>query len=135
MFGRNVNDKLSSLHPSAPITFNRTSYRQRDAHSKQKGKHYHDMTKKAQPSSIKVGDHVLIRAEQKGKVALPWRTTVFRVAAVKGDSILIEAGNHRLMRHSTEVKKVPAVPKAPRTTPKTTEVAQRSRRSSRLLHV
>jgi hypothetical protein len=58
-----------------------------------------------QPSSIKVGDQVLIRSEKKGKVALPWRANTFRVTAVKGDSILIDDGNHRLMRHSTAVKK------------------------------
>ena len=36
MFGRNVNDKLPSLQPSAPIKINRTSYRQHDARNKQK---------------------------------------------------------------------------------------------------
>ena len=133
MFRRNVNDKLPSVQPSAPIKVNRTSYRQHDANNKQKGKYYHDKKKKAQPSSIKVGDHVLIRSEKKGKVTLPWRTTAFRVTAVKGDSILIEDGNHRLMRrHSTAVKKVPTtVTAAPNTpaTPRKTMEAQRPRRS------
>jgi hypothetical protein len=97
MFGRNVNDKLPSLQPLAPIKINRMSYRQHDANNnKQKGKCYHDIKKKVQPSSIKVGDQVLIRS-----VALPWRANTFRVTAVKGDSILIEDGNHRLMRHSS----------------------------------
>jgi hypothetical protein len=68
MFGRNVNDKLPSLQPSAPIKINRMSYRQHDAKNKQKRKCYHDITKKVQPSSIKVGYHVLIRSEKKGKV-------------------------------------------------------------------
>ncbi|CAB4022868.1 hypothetical protein BOX15_Mlig023251g7 [Paramuricea clavata] len=103
-----------------------------DANNKQKGKCYHDIKKKVQPSSIKVGDQVLIRSEKKGKVALPWRASTFRVTAVKGDSILIDDGNHRLMRHSTAVKKVPiTVTTAPdvATTPPETIVAQRPRRS------
>ena len=90
MFGRNVNDKLPSLQPSAPININRRSYRRHDANNKQKGKCYHDIKRKVQPSSIKVGDQVLIRSEKKGKVALSWRANTFRVTAVKGDSILIE---------------------------------------------
>ncbi|CAB3997487.1 hypothetical protein BOX15_Mlig023251g7, partial, partial [Paramuricea clavata] len=132
MFERNVNDKLPSLPPSAPIKIHRMSYRQHDANNKQKRKCYHDIKKKVQPSSIKVGDQVLIRSEKKGKVALPWRANTFRVTAVKGDSILIEDGNHRLMRHSTAVKKVPitvtTAPDVP-TTPPEAIVAQRPRRS------
>jgi hypothetical protein len=90
MFGRNVNDKLPSLQPSAPTNINRRSYRRHDANNKKKGKCYHDIKRKVQPSSIKVGDQVLIRSEKKGKVTLPWRANTFRVTAVKGDSILIE---------------------------------------------
>ena len=86
MFGRNVDDKLPSLQPSAPIKINRTSYRQQDARNKQKEKNYHDAKRKAQDCSIKVGDQVLIRSEKKEKVALPWRANPFLVRAVKGDS-------------------------------------------------
>ena len=109
MFGRNVNDMLPSLQPSAPIKINRTSYRQHDARNKQKGKNYHDAKKKAQHCSIKVGDQVLIRSEKKGKVALPCANP-FLVRAVKGDSVLVEDGNRqRLTRHSTAVKKLPTI--------------------------
>ena len=83
MFGQNVNDKLPSLQPSAPIKINRTLYRQHDARNKQKGKNYHNARKKAQHCSIKVGDQVLIRSEKKGKVALLWRANPFLVRAVK----------------------------------------------------
>ena len=136
MFGRNVNDKLPSLQPSAPIKINRTSYRQQDARNKQKGKNYHDAKKKEQDCSIKVGDQVLIRSEKKGKVALPWRANPFLVRAVKGDSVLVEDGNRqRLMRHSTAVKKLPTTagtttPNAPATPPETVG-GQRPRRSTK----
>ena len=83
MFGRNVNDKLPPLQPSAPIKINRTSYRQHDARNKQKGKNYNYARKKAQHCSIKVGDQRVIRSEKKGKVALLWRANPFLVRAVK----------------------------------------------------
>ena len=57
MFERTVNNKLPSLHPSA----------QRDAQNyKQKSKRYHDTKKNACSHSLKVGDSVLIRSENKG---------------------------------------------------------------------
>ena len=135
MFGRNVNDKLPSLQPSAPIKINRTSYRQH-ARNKQKGKNYHDAKKKAQHCSIKVGDQVLISSEKKGKVTLPWHANQFLVRAVKGDSVLVEDGNRqRLMRHSTAVKKLPTTAgtttlNGPATPPETVG-GQRPRRSTK----
>ena len=129
MFGRNVNDKLPSHQPSASVKINRKSYREQDAKYKLKSKRYRDTKKKIRTHSIKLGEHALIRSEKKGKVVLPWHRTTFRVNAVKGDSLIVEGGNHRLMRHSTAVKKVPAITtKAHPASPPATSTQERTRR-------
>ena len=44
----------------------------------------------------------------KSKLSLPCLKTPFKVPAVKGDSVIVEGENQRLMRHSTAVKKLPS---------------------------
>ena len=41
-------------------------------------------------------------------MTLPWNPKRFKVTAVKGDSLVVEGNNMRLMRHVTVVKRLPA---------------------------
>ena len=101
MFGRNLNDKLPALHPTSPKATDPTSIREQDTRTKAKSKQYHDNKNTVASPTLKVGDTVAIRNEKKSKLSLPWLKTPFKVTAVKGDSVIVEGENQRLMRHST----------------------------------
>ena len=107
MFGRNLNNKLPALNPKSPKAIDSTSIRKRDTTKKAQSKRYHDNKNKVALPNLKVGDTVVIRNEKKSKLCLPWLKTPFKVTAVKGDSVIVEGENQRLMRHSTAVKKFP----------------------------
>ena len=117
MFGRNLNDKLPALHPTSPKATDPTSIREQDTRTKAKSKQYHDNKNTVASPILKVGDTVAIRNEKKSKLSLPWLKTPFKVTAVKGDSVVVEGENQRLMRHSTAVKKLPESRAPPRDPP------------------
>ena len=117
MFGRNLNDKLPALNPRSPKAIDSASIRKRDTRKKAQAKRYHDNKNKVALPNLKVGDTVVIRNEKKSKLSLPWLKTPFKVTAVKGDSVIVEGENQRLMRHSTAVKKFPKGRILPRNSP------------------
>ena len=117
MFGRNLNDKLPALHPTSSKATDPTSIREQDTRTKAKSKQYHDNKNTVASPTLKVGDTVAIRNEKKSKLSLPWLKTPFKVTAVKGDSVIVEGENQRLMRHSTAVKKLPESRAPPRDPP------------------
>ena len=117
MFGRNLNDKLPALHPTSPKATDPTSIREQDTSTKAKSKQYHDNKNTVASPTLKVGDTVAIHNEKKSRLSLPLLKTPFKVTAVKGDSVIVEGENQRLMRHSTAVKKLPESRAPPRDPP------------------
>ena len=108
MFGRNLNDKLPAINPTTPKVVDHTSVRERDARKKEMSKRIYDKKHRASSHGLKAGDTVGIRNKKKSKTTLPWNPKRFKVTAVKGNSLVVEGNNQRLMRHVTAVKRLPA---------------------------
>ena len=89
MFGRNLRTKL----PYVPATtIDTEGVRDRDKLEKEKGRVYADSKRRARPSSIKVGEHVLAKRMRKdNKLSSDFGPEEFKVVQKKGTEVVIRS--------------------------------------------
>lgn len=104
MFGRQLRDKLPSIQlPS----IQRDEMADRDGDKKLQGKCYADTRRKATPSTLQVGDSVLLKARKINKLSTTFEPEPFAVTKVTDTDVTIERGTQQLRRSFADVKRCP----------------------------
>lgn len=108
MTGRPIKDLLPSLRTDP--TWNREEgVREEDAVKKLKGKLYADRRRHAKPSEIKVGDAVLLRNYETGKLEPKFRLEKFVVIRKTGSDTVVKNDEGLMYRRSvTDLRKYPS---------------------------
>ena len=80
--------------------------RKNDVNAKQHQKTYADEKRRVKVSDIEIGDSVLVKNEEKGKLITPYNVLPYRVIAKKGSQVTVERERHRMTRNTSHLKKV-----------------------------
>lgn len=112
MLGRIISDQLPSTKLALQQNFEEDGeldqMRIRDAENKEKGKQYSDRYNNAKPSSVKVGDHVVIKNQKKSKLETNFNRREFEIITKNGEELLLQDKEGILMKRNTaHVKKLP----------------------------
>ncbi|KAK3738181.1 hypothetical protein QZH41_007180 [Actinostola sp. cb2023] len=106
LFGRPMNNKLPEAPRSPPDL---KEIRQRDNLAKAKMKAYADAKAYVKPSSISVGDSVLVKRNPSDKKSQPpYRPEHFVVTQKKGSMVTAKGDSKTITRNSSFFKQVPA---------------------------
>uniref|UniRef100_A0A182I0X7 Integrase catalytic domain-containing protein n=1 Tax=Anopheles arabiensis TaxID=7173 RepID=A0A182I0X7_ANOAR len=106
--GRPVKDLLPSLRTD-PHWHRDEEVRDKDAIKKMQGKHYADVRRHAKPSNINVGDSVMLRNFETGKLEPKFKLQKFTVLEKKGnDTIVANEEGVRYRRSITHLRKFPS---------------------------
>ena len=106
LFGRSMNNKLPEAPRSPPDL---KEIRQRDNLAKAKMKAYADAKAYVKPSSISVGDSVLVKRDPSDKKSQPpYRPEHFVVTQKKGSMVTAKGDSKTITRNSSFFKQVPA---------------------------
>ncbi|XP_039446685.1 uncharacterized protein K02A2.6-like [Culex pipiens pallens] len=107
LLGRPVKDLLPSLR-TEPGSYRDEGVRDMDAMKKAKGKLYADKHRHAKPSDIKVGDSVMVKNYDSGKLEPNFRSERFTVIKRSENDVVIESENGvRYRRCVTHLRKWP----------------------------
>ncbi|XP_058465341.1 uncharacterized protein LOC131438945 [Malaya genurostris] len=108
MYGRNIRTKLPSLTDlSSAVSF--TDYRDHDWQLKEKGKMTEDQRRNAKPSTIEIGDQVLVKnVLRRNKLTTTFNPTVMTVMAKQGPRITVQSTDTGkcYKRNSSHLKKI-----------------------------
>ncbi len=97
--------------PHVDSTVNNPVVEKRDSENKQKMKHYAESRRNVKPSSLKVGDRVLMKnVVKKGKLDSKFDSNPFVVERVKGSMVEVKRGGEVKMRNSSHFRKVSVDP-------------------------
>ncbi|KXJ74572.1 hypothetical protein RP20_CCG013381 [Aedes albopictus] len=111
--GRPVKDLLPSMI-TEPLSRRDEGVRDTDAMKKLKGKLYADEQRQAKPSDIEVGDSVMLRNYDTGKLEPKFQLERFTVVERSGSSVVVEnAEGARYRRCVTHLKKWPETAQEP----------------------
>ncbi len=100
MFNRKMKTKL----PQVVEKVRHPSLRRRDKQAKRKMKIHADTRKKATPSTLKVGDFVLVRQKKQNKLTPPYDPKPLQITKKKGSMITAERDGWRVTRNSSHFK-------------------------------
>lgn len=106
-FGRNLRNRLPELPAKNP---NDDAFRYRDEQAKLKMKLYADSKAYIKPSTIQVGDPVLVRDPGLSKSKTPYNPVPLTVVEKKGSMVTAKRGNQRVTRNSSFFKPAPRHP-------------------------
>ncbi|XP_055615000.1 uncharacterized protein K02A2.6-like [Toxorhynchites rutilus septentrionalis] len=110
MFGRRARTKLPTV---PPVQIEDGEIRDRDRMEKEKGRQYADIRRKARPSGIQVGDHVLVKQmKKKNKVSADYSPEQFQVVQKNGTDVLLKSlfSGKNIRRSAAHLKVVPSNP-------------------------
>ncbi len=107
LFGRDIRTRLPTLTIKAPSD---VDLRTKDAHGKEKMKHYADSKSNIKPSNLEVGDHVLVKDTRKIKGKTPFEPEPATITARNGSMISARRGSQVLTRNSSFFKRSPESP-------------------------
>ena len=82
------------------------SLRRRDKQAKRKMKIHADTRKKATPSTLKVGDFVLVRQKKRSKLTPPYDPKPLQIIKKKGSMVTAERDGWRVTRNSSHFKQI-----------------------------
>lgn len=125
MFGRQLRDKLPSIQMPS---IQRDDIADKDADQKFRGKCYADAKRHAAPTTLQVGDSVLVKTRKTNKLSPTFDPTPFAVTKVTDTDVIIERGTQQLRRSVADVKQCPVpepstpAPPEPPTAPSYAEV-------------
>lgn len=102
LFGRPMKTKLPSLTPKRKDQRLRHS----DKAMKNKMKHYADTKRHSKPSSLKIGDTVLVKQEKRNKSTTPFNPEPFKIIHKKGSMVTAHKNGKDITRNSSFFKKV-----------------------------
>lgn len=104
LFHRQLRDKLPSItHTSVQ----RDTIADKDAEAKARGKEIADKSRRAKPSTIRVGDEVLLKAKKTGKLSPTFAPEPFRVTSVNAGELTVQRGTKTFRRSLADVRKYP----------------------------
>lgn len=107
MFGRNIRDKLPTIHQAMETDYELAD---RDKQEKHKGGEYGNMKRRAEPSDIQVGDTVVTKRQLvSNKLATPYEPTPYQVIQRSGPEVKIKstATSAIYRRNIAHIKKLP----------------------------
>ena len=102
LFNRKVRNKLPQLTDSNQI--NSQEVKRKDEEAKAKMKVHADTRFKAKPSSINVGDLVLVRQRKENKLSTHFNPSPFRVTSKKGTKITARRNGKHITRNTSHFK-------------------------------
>lgn len=109
MFGRRIRDKIPGIEDLMQMTADGEAL-DTDMLNKQKGKDREDTSRGAKPSTIEVGDKVLVQnATRANKLESRYRNEEFEVTQKHGNEVILSGEGKILRRHLTHLKKVPTL--------------------------
>ena len=73
----------------------------------QKAKEYADQKRKTVPSSLSIGDSVLVRQPKKNKLSSYYDPRPYRIVAIKGTMVSAKRVGHSIVRNAAFFKKIP----------------------------
>ena len=103
MFGRKLKTKLPKFKVNKP---NKTLIAQ-DRKMKLKNKQYSDQKRNAKPRNIRIGDTVLIKRQQYGKMQTPFHEKPGIIVKINGSMITIDQDGKIITRDISHFKNVP----------------------------
>ncbi|XP_062557457.1 uncharacterized protein LOC134222323 [Armigeres subalbatus] len=107
LMGRPVKDLLPSLR-TEPTILRDEGVRDNDAMKKLKGKLYADEHRHAKPSSIEIGDFVMLKSYESGKLEPNFQLDRFKVVERTGNDVIVESEEGvQYRRCVTHLKKWP----------------------------
>ena len=112
MFGRKLKTKLPKFKVNKP---NKTLIAQ-DRKMKLKNKQYSDQKRNAKPRNIRIGDTVLIKRQQYGKMQTPFHEKPGIIVKINGSMITIDQDGKIITRDISHFKNVPKPTNAPANT-------------------
>lgn len=110
MFGRNIRDKLPSVHQPVETDYELAD---RDKQKKHEGKEYGDAKRRAKESEVQVGDTVVTKRQQMpNKLATPYEPTPYTVVKRSGAEAVIKSSESgsTYRRNVAHLKKLPQSP-------------------------
>ena len=107
LYARSIRTTLPQLKPK-PVTREQLDViiRKNDVNAKQRQKTYADEKRRVKVSDIEIGDSVLVKNDEKGKLITPYNVLPYRVIAKKGSQVTVERDGHRMTRNTSHLKKV-----------------------------
>ncbi|KAL5011217.1 hypothetical protein ScPMuIL_011701 [Solemya velum] len=121
-FGRNLRNRLPELPVKNPDV---DAFRYRDEQAKLKMKLYADSKAYIKPSTIQVGDPVLVRDPGLSKSKTPYNPVPLTVVEKKGSMVTAKRGNQRVTRNSSFFKPAPRHPSDAETEDRDTIISKR----------
>ena len=99
----------ASVSDAAVAEFNRRAM--------QKAKEYADRKRKAAPSSLVVGDTVLVRQQKKNKLSSFYDPKPYQIVAIKGSMVSARRVGHAIVRNASFFKRISPLPQRQSSTP------------------
>jgi hypothetical protein len=137
LFGRSRRGALPTMGPTSEMVAEET-LRKRDASEKRKTRERENEKRRARPSTIQPGDHVLLKRVQKAKDQTVFEPTQFEVlSGDKGDFLIRAPDGRQFKRNQTQLKKIRNPDAGPRAkTPRASEpMARQARRKQAPRHL
>ena len=107
LFNRTVCGKLPILHPRKVINKHKQA-QTKDKERREYNKQYADRKRHTKPSTIDVGDTVLVRQEKQNKLTTKFNQTPYTVINWKGSEVTARSrNNHIVRRNVSHCKKIP----------------------------
>lgn len=107
LYARSLRTTLPQLTPK-PVNREQLDniIRRNDRKAKQYQKTYADNKRHVKYSDITVGDNVLVKSEETGKLVTPYKLLPYTVTSKKGSQVTVERAGHRMTRNVSQLKKV-----------------------------
>ena len=119
-FGRSLRNRLPAV--PAPRCVDDFEMRTRDFEQKANMKRYADNKNYVTPSTIDVGDSVLLKNTTRSKALTPFQPTPLVIIAKKGTMLTAQRGFQKVTRNSSFFKRSPRAPLSTETDPDQTEL-------------
>jgi len=106
LFGRSIRTTLPQLPPEL-LDRNQLDQiiRQNDNKAKHQQKTYADTKRHVKLSDITIGDTVLVKSEETGKLITPYIVSPYTVISRHGSQVTVERAGHRITRNVSHFKK------------------------------
>ena len=106
MFGRNTRTRLPQLDIKPDKSAIVQNVQQRDKHQRQRMKDYADKRRHSKLTTMKIGDHVLVKQEKKNKFTPNFDPKPLRITTVKGTMITAERPGFKITRNQSFFKPI-----------------------------
>jgi len=101
-----MNRKLRTKLPVVLETVKNSDVKLKDSSMKTKGKEYADTVRKAEKSTISVGDKIILRQKHENKLSPKFNPIPYTVVEKKGNAVTLRSmDNQNILRNSSQMKK------------------------------